>query len=38
VVDLEALDAALAWRAAEPDEYPITLDLRRRRPAEWGRG
>ena len=38
VVDLEALDAALAWRAAEPDEYPVTLDLRRRRPPRWGRG
>ena len=38
VVDLEALDAALAWRAAEVDEYPVTLDLRRRRPSQWGRG
>ena len=37
-VDLEALDAARAWRAAEPDEYPLTLDLRRRRPPRWGRG
>ena len=38
VVDLEALDAARAWRAAEADEYPLTLDLRRRRPLRWGRG
>jgi len=38
VVDLEALDATLAWRAAGPDEYPITLDLRHRRPPQWGRG
>ena len=27
-----------AWRAAEPDEFPVTLDLRRRRPPHWGRG
>ena len=38
VADLEALDAAMAWRAAESDEYLVTLDLRRRRPARWGRG
>ena len=28
----------LAWRAAEADEYPLTLDLRRRVPRHWGRG
>ena len=38
VVDLGALDAALAWRAAERDDYPVTLDLRHRRPSQWGRG
>ena len=38
VVDLGALAAARAWRAAEPDEYPVTLDLRRHRPVRWGRG
>jgi uncharacterized protein (DUF2126 family) len=38
VVDLAALDTARAWRAAEADEFPLTLDLRRRRPPQWGRG
>jgi uncharacterized protein (DUF2126 family) len=38
MVDVEALDQALAWRAAEVDEFPLTLDLRRRRPQHWGRG
>ena len=38
MVDVEALDQALAWRAAEADEFPVTLDLRRRRPQHWGRG
>ena len=38
VVDLAALDAARAWRAAEAEEFPLTLDLRRRRPPQWGRG
>ena len=28
----------LAWRAAEQDEFPTTLDLRRSRPPGWGRG
>ncbi len=37
MVDLGALDEALAWRAAGPDEFPVTLDLRRRRPEGWGR-
>jgi uncharacterized protein (DUF2126 family)/transglutaminase-like putative cysteine protease len=38
MVDVEALDQAQAWRAAEPAEYPATLDLRRHRPQAWGRG
>ena len=38
MVDVEALDRALAWRAAEPDEFPATLDLRRHQPQGWGRG
>jgi uncharacterized protein (DUF2126 family) len=37
MVDVEAMDSALAWRAAEPNEFPATLDLRRRRPLDWGR-
>jgi uncharacterized protein (DUF2126 family) len=37
VVDLAVLDAARAWRAAEAEEFPLTLDLRRRRPPQWGR-
>ena len=36
MVDVEALDAQLAWRAAG-SEYPLTLDLRRRVPRRWGR-
>ena len=38
MVDVEALDQAQACRGAEPDEFPVTLDLRRRRPHRWGRG
>ena len=37
MVDVEALDAQLAWRAAGGSEYPLTLDLRRRVPRHWGR-
>ena len=37
MVDVEALDAQLAWRAAGGDEFPLTLDLRRRVPRYWGR-
>jgi uncharacterized protein (DUF2126 family)/transglutaminase-like putative cysteine protease len=38
VIDTEALDAQLTWRAAAGTEYPLTLDLRRRVPQRWGRG
>ena len=38
VIDLEALDAELIRRAASGDEYPLTLDLRRRVPRSWGLG
>ena len=38
VIDIEALDAQLAWRSAAGTEYPLTLDLRRRVPRRWGRG
>jgi uncharacterized protein (DUF2126 family) len=38
MVDLEALDAQLIRRAASDDEYPLTLDLRRRVPRGWGQG
>lgn len=37
-IDLEALDAELASRSASGDEYPSTLDLRRRVPHTWGFG
>ena len=37
-IDLEALDAELASRTAGDDEYPLTLDLRRRVPRAWGFG
>jgi uncharacterized protein (DUF2126 family)/transglutaminase-like putative cysteine protease len=35
-VDLEALDAQLIKRSAGGDDYPLTLDLRRRVPRAWG--
>ena len=37
-IDLEALDAQLTSRSASDDEYPLTLDLRRRVPRAWGFG
>jgi uncharacterized protein (DUF2126 family) len=37
-IDLEALDAQLTSRSASDDEYPLTLDLRRRVPRPWGFG
>jgi uncharacterized protein (DUF2126 family) len=37
-IDLEALDTELASRSASDDEYPSTLDLRRRVPRAWGFG
>jgi uncharacterized protein (DUF2126 family) len=36
MIDIEALDAQLMRRAAADDEYPLTLDLRRRVPRRWG--
>jgi uncharacterized protein (DUF2126 family) len=36
VIDLEALDAQLIRRSAGDDEFPLTLDLRRRVPRAWG--
>ena len=36
MIDIEALDAQLIRRAAAEDEYPLTLDLRRRVPRRWG--
>jgi uncharacterized protein (DUF2126 family) len=35
VIDLEALDAQLIRRSAGDDEFPLTLDLRRRVPRAW---
>ncbi|MBA3528598.1 MAG: transglutaminase family protein, partial [Propionibacteriaceae bacterium] len=37
VVDVDALDEQLAWRAGSGTDYPLTLDLRRRVPRSWGR-
>jgi uncharacterized protein (DUF2126 family) len=37
VIDVDALDAQLAWRAAPGADYSCTLDLRRRVPRRWGR-
>jgi hypothetical protein len=37
-IDLEPLDAQLTSRSASDDEYPLTLDLRRRVPRAWGFG
>jgi len=36
MIDVEALDAELTQRSASADEYPVTLDLRRRVPRGWG--
>jgi uncharacterized protein (DUF2126 family) len=38
MIDPEALDAQLITRSAGDDEYPLTLDLRRRLPRTWGVG
>jgi uncharacterized protein (DUF2126 family) len=35
VIDIEALEAQLLRRSAGVDEYPLTLDLRRRIPRGW---
>jgi uncharacterized protein (DUF2126 family)/transglutaminase-like putative cysteine protease len=37
VIDVEALDAQMAWRTIPGADYPHTLDLRRRIPRRWGR-
>jgi uncharacterized protein (DUF2126 family)/transglutaminase-like putative cysteine protease len=37
-IDIAALDAELARRAASDDEYPLTLDLRRHVLRGWGLG
>ena len=36
LIDPEALDAQLTSRSAGDDEFPLTLDLRRRVPRAWG--
>jgi uncharacterized protein (DUF2126 family) len=36
VIDIEALEAQLLRRSASVEEYPLTLDLRRRIPRGWG--
>jgi uncharacterized protein (DUF2126 family) len=36
IIDIDALDTQLIRRAASSDEYPLTLDLRRRVPRAWG--
>ncbi len=36
-IDVEKIDAQLAWRATTRRDYPLTLDLRRRLPERWGR-
>jgi uncharacterized protein (DUF2126 family) len=36
VIDIEALEAQLLRRSASVEEYPLTLDLRRRIPRSWG--
>jgi uncharacterized protein (DUF2126 family) len=38
IVDLDALEAQRNRRTASDDEYPVTLDLRRRVPRGWGIG
>jgi uncharacterized protein (DUF2126 family)/transglutaminase-like putative cysteine protease len=37
IIDVEALDSQLAWRAIPGADYAHTLDLRRRVPRRWGR-
>jgi uncharacterized protein (DUF2126 family)/transglutaminase-like putative cysteine protease len=37
-IDVGALDAAEAWRRVDQVDHPLTLDLRRRASALWGRG
>jgi uncharacterized protein (DUF2126 family)/transglutaminase-like putative cysteine protease len=37
-IDVDALSERATWRVGDADEYPLTLDLRRRTPRRWGRG
>ena len=37
-IDIDALAERAAWRGSDADDYPLTLDLRRRTPRRWGRG
>jgi uncharacterized protein (DUF2126 family)/transglutaminase-like putative cysteine protease len=37
VIDIDALESQAAWRRHGVDDYPLTLDLRRRLPKSWGR-
>jgi uncharacterized protein (DUF2126 family) len=37
MIDVEALDSQLAWRAIPGADYAHTLDLRHRVPRRWGR-
>jgi uncharacterized protein (DUF2126 family)/transglutaminase-like putative cysteine protease len=37
VIDIDTLESAGAWRRYAGDDYPLTLDLRRRLPQSWGR-
>ncbi|GAA3607526.1 transglutaminase family protein [Microlunatus ginsengisoli] len=37
VIDIDALGSQAAWRRYGGDDYPLTLDLRRRLPRGWGR-
>jgi uncharacterized protein (DUF2126 family) len=38
VIDTDRLAERVAWRGSDLDDYPLTLDLRRRTPPRWGRG
>jgi uncharacterized protein (DUF2126 family) len=38
VIDIDTLAERAAWRGSDADDYPLTLDLRRRTPRRWGRG
>ncbi len=37
VIDIDELTSQAAWRRFGADDYPLTLDLRRRLPVGWGR-
>ena len=38
VIDIDAIAERAARRGSDADDYPLTLDLRRRTPRRWGRG